>query len=317
MLVTRGGVQPGDHVANVVISKPKTATTVPLVVNTTNVPESARLCRLVVPCGDRAIEQRGTPGYDIVVNIPDTCAPADAHGKRIVYVLATATDERAEPIAYARIDRLALPALGARITLNQWRTDFVNVPVDVTGIAPDLYRYRIDLAAYAGEAPVARARLDGGPTTSVSSTVRLPIDSGTVLDFDAAYLTSEITIEAVQPTGTPFSLGATDFPPRITDSSLDAATIRFRAERPVDPSARIDAVVVDGVGGSWLIENMRGPDVPLPQLPPAYELAADSELRLESVGATVRAERATGVVTSTTASPHVPSLRELPLGSLY
>jgi len=273
-LVTRGGVQPGDLVVDgLPPTPPEPLPPVPIVVRTANTPEAAGLWEVQIVCGGRIFSGRSTPIGEITVEIPQGCT-ADPTDVGAPYLLATATDERYEVIAYAVFPSIAL-APNARLDITEWRTDFVDSPVRISGLDPDLARYSIDAQAFVGDALIAWYRRGGnGPTATVSSTIQVPagIPGLSRYELDALFETGELIVERRVPDGTPLFVGPADLLPRITSMSLnrddsdpDRPTITFTTERPLDDDARIETVLV-GTDVSWRLVNMQGPTVQLPEL---------------------------------------------------
>lgn len=323
-VITHGGVQPGDHLVNTNVRDAQDGVALRLVVDTSNAPVAARLCRISVPCGNRVIEARGVPGTDVAIDLPDACAPADASGNRAVYLIATATDERAEVIAYAAMDRLTVAASPARVTIGSWNTEIVDVPLTVLGLAPDLVRYHIEARTLVGDATVAYAARDGeGPGTQIDDSVRVAtrIATDAAYRVDALFSTDEMMIEQRVPIGTPLAIGSPEIPPRMSSIRLAATAgdpdgrrpaIVFSTKERLVGDVTVDALLV-GPDSSWLLRNMRGPVVRLPELPAGFAGFTIDELTLDAVAATTRVPCATGELTWTTAMPHIPSTAELPL----
>lgn len=316
-LVTRGQVQPDDVLIDGI--PPDPVDPLPryyVAVSTPGAPSSARLCQIQIMCGDRTVGARGVPGTDITVEVPQTCAAIDATGSASAYVIATATDERYQVIAYAAFPAVVVATDRlARVATTEWRTDFIDTKATITGLHPDLARYRIDAEAFVGAAPFARVIHDGdGPATTVSSTVHLPagLPGASLYRFEALFATGELIVEHPVSVGAPLFLGPADLPPRITAMSLtpDAArpTITFTTERSIDHEVTIGAVLV-ATDASWRLMNMPGPSVQLPELHadefPFLPYFTADDLVLHELSATTRTPCIYGDTVRTTAMPYV------------
>ncbi|MBA2545205.1 MAG: hypothetical protein H0V17_36520 [Deltaproteobacteria bacterium] len=283
-LITRGGIQPDDRVIDGrPLPHPPSGDLHQVIVSTVGTPDNAGLCQIQIVCGDRTLEARGVPGAEITIDVPQSCG-ADT---RSVYVLATATNERYEVIAYSVLPVVTLQ--GTNRVVADWRTDFTDELATVEGLGSDLSRFNIEAEALVGATPIALVTFGGdGPASSVSATLRLPAglpDASHYL-FEGLFETGEIVIEQHVTDGLPFTLGFSDLPPRISGMALVDASIEVTAELPLRERAKIDALLV-AADSSWLLVNMPGLPVQLPildvtELLPYFSL---DDLELNSVAA--------------------------------
>jgi hypothetical protein len=254
-LVTRGGVQLGDVVIDGGTPAPIAGATSTVVIATPGAPEAARLVRIDVICGDRVIEQRGVPGTEIAVTVPSSCPST-------VFAFATAADETAQAIAYDvfTVER-------GHAIVPQWRTDFTNAPATIVGLDDDLVRFRVEAEAFLHGASIVHVIHDGdGSASTVTPPLRIPagIPGASKYRLDAVFETGELVVEQELFPETPFVVGPTDLPPRITAMTLDGDAIAVTTERAIDERVEVDAVLV-AADASWRV-RMPGPIVRLPDV---------------------------------------------------
>jgi hypothetical protein len=219
--ITHGGIQPGQTFRNVAPGPEPEPLAHRLVVTTSAVPDAARLCAVRVPCADRVVEARGVPGAQLVVDLPPGCARTDASGHPVVTMLASATDERAEMIAYAAFPALAVARSPMYLTVATWRQDLLEVPVVVAGLGPDLVRYRVSVDALVGEAALVRALDEGdGPGPDASATFAIPagIAERARVRFEAYFASGAIVIEQRAGLDAPLAFGPAELPPRMIEA---------------------------------------------------------------------------------------------------
>jgi hypothetical protein len=284
-LITRGGLAPGDRVEDGEVPQHVEPDELSITVATPGAPATAGLCHVEVACGDRLITKRGVPGAELTVDLPASCLkPGSAH----LYTLVRATDERYETIAYAEL----AVAPSERVSVTTWRSDFVDATATITGLDHDLVRYSIEAESFVGDAAVAHIYHGGhGPASELSAALRFPagIPGASHYRFDATFWTGQLVVEQRVAPGTPFVLGPDDLPPKIIAMHYDveARKVSFATARPIEDSARVEAVLID-IDSSWRLV-MTGPTIELPDIDvtafPFLPYFSTSSLELHEVSA--------------------------------
>ncbi len=295
-LVTRGGIQLGDTVIDGGVPARFPSPTETLIVGTPGAPSEARLVRVHVVCGDRLIEKTTTPGTDVPVEVPTSCLRADS---RTLFAFVTATDEILEPVAYD----LFTVELGTRTAVPQWRTDFTDAPATIIGLGADLVSYQVEAEAFLGDASIVRIALEGeGPVTTLTPSLRLPagVPGASHYRFAARYPDGEQLVEQLLFPDTPFVLGPTDLPPRLTRILLDGDVLTFTTDRRIDDDVMLDAVLRTSDSSAWRV-HLPGP---IAHLPDVGELASFTRNELTLHQLAVRYDH--DDVTFTTAMPFAP-----------